>query len=314
MNNSAMRSELLNIYTYLKYLSDTIDNLLEETPTEYIYQAAWLSKCLNLEEILTAFQNQMINKREKLNLVLQKALKELDTDVDTKIQINSIDKINNCESTKDISRGNFNELSIKNRLDQLSFKINTLDTNLVLFEQQLQESKNITEFTSNNCVDKMENIQNRIFTYFTNDLKGQLFDEMKKFKDKTALGQQDFISSAESRLEAVISSMQQAVANAINELAINELKIKKKRGNKKSKIEEKSDKKGDNEPPNNKLPKWINYIDEVKKKMEEKGWSSHEVAERANINFSSFRKFQRKNPQLTTEIVNKILKLFEINY
>ena len=48
--------------------------------------------------------------------------------------------------------------------------------------------------------------------------------------------------------------------------------------------------------------------------MEEKGWSSHEVAERANINFSSFRKFQRKNPQLTTEIVNKILKLFEINY
>ena len=196
-----------------------------------------------------------------------------------------------------------------NRLDQLSFKINTLDTNLVLFEQQLQESKNITEFTSNNCVDKMENIQNRIFTYFTNDLKGQLFDEMKKFKDKTALGQQDFISSAESRLEAFISSMQQAVANAIDEL-----KIKKKRGNKKSKIEEKSDKKGDNEPPNNKLPKWINYIDEVKKKMEEKGWSSHEVAERANINFSSFRKFQRKNPQLTTEIVNKILKLFEINY
>lgn len=314
MNNSAMRNELLNIYTYLKYLSDTIDNLLEETPTEHIYQAAWLSKCLNLEEILTAFQNQMINKREKLNLVLQKALKELDTDVDTKIQINSIDKINNCESTKDISRGNFNELSIKNRLDQLSFKINTLDTNLVLFEQQLQESKNITEITSKNCVDNMQNIQNRIFTYFTNDLKGQLFDEMKKFKDKTALGQQDFISSAQSRLEAVISSMQQAVAYAINELAINELKIKKKRGNKKSKIEEKSDKKGDNEPPNNKPPKWINYIDEVKQKMEEKGWSSHEVAERANINFSSFRKFQRKNPQLTTEIVNKILKLFEINY
>ena len=112
MNNSAMRNELLNIYTYLKYLSDTIDNLLEETPTEYIYQAAWLSKCLNLEEVLTIFQNQFINKREKFNLVLQKALKELDTDVDAKIQINSIDKINNCESTKDIA--------IINRLDQLS--------------------------------------------------------------------------------------------------------------------------------------------------------------------------------------------------
>lgn len=309
MNNSAMRSELLNIYTYLKYLSDTIDNLLEETPTEYIYQAAWLSKCLNLEEILTAFQNQMINKREKLNLVLQKALKELDTDVDTKIQINSIDKINNCETTKDISRANFNELSIKDRLDQLSFKINTLETNLVLFEYQLQESSKAMKFNHKECIAQVEKFKSVVHNYTTQTLKNELFDEMKKFKDKTELRQQEFISSAESRLEAVISSMQQAVANAIDEL-----KIKKKRGNKKSKIEEKSDKKGDNDPPNNKPPKWINYIDEVKQKMEEKGWSSHEVAERANINFSSFRKFQRKNPQLTTEIVNKILKLFEINY
>ena len=46
MNNSAMRSELLNIYTYLKYLSDTIDNLLDETPTEHMYQVAWLSKSI----------------------------------------------------------------------------------------------------------------------------------------------------------------------------------------------------------------------------------------------------------------------------
>jgi ribosome-binding protein aMBF1 (putative translation factor) len=294
MNNSAMRNELLNIYTYLKYLSDTIDNLLEETPTEYIYQAAWLSKCLNLEEVLTIFQNQFINKREKFNLVLQKALKELDTDVDAKIQINSIDKINNCESTKDIA--------IINRLDQLSFKINAIDTDLVNLEYQLLQNSKITEDSTKECIAKVQSFEKALYNYLTQTLKSELFDEMNKFKDKI-----------ESRQEAVISSLQQAVANAIDELEKRQKKGNKK-GDKKSKIEEKSDKKSDNEPPNNKLPKWINYIDEVKKKMEEKGWSSHEVAERADINFSSFRKFQRKNPQLTIEIVNKILKLFEINY
>ena len=81
-----MRAELLNIQTYLKYLLDTINKLLEEAPDEHMYQAAWLSKCLNLEEILIIFQNQFINKREKFNLVLVKTLQELNSDIDTKIQ------------------------------------------------------------------------------------------------------------------------------------------------------------------------------------------------------------------------------------
>lgn len=81
-----MRTELLNIQTYLKYLLDTVNKLLAETPDEHMYQAAWLSKCLNLEEILIIFQNQFINKREKFNLVLVKTLKELNSDIDTKMQ------------------------------------------------------------------------------------------------------------------------------------------------------------------------------------------------------------------------------------
>jgi ribosome-associated translation inhibitor RaiA len=311
MNNSAMRSELLNIYTYLKYLSDTIDNLLDETPTEHMYQVAWLSKCLNLEEVLTIFQNQFINKREKFNLVLQKALKELDTDVDAKIQINSIDKINNCENTKDIS--------IMNRLDQLSFKINTLETNLVNFEHQLQENSKITEHTTKECIAKVEKFERVLYDYLTQTLKSELFDEMNKFKDKIESRQEAVISSmqqAVANAEAVISSMQQAVANAIDELEKRQKKGNKK-GDKKSKIEEKSDKKGDIEKKDNetpKSPKWINYIDEAKQKMQEKGWSEHEVAELAKINFNSFRKFQRKDPKLTNGVVNKILKLFDINY
>jgi hypothetical protein len=81
-----MRTELLNIYTYLKYLLDTVNKLLEENPAEHMYQAAWLSKCLNLEEILIIFQNQFISKREKFNLVLDNTLKELNSDIDTKIK------------------------------------------------------------------------------------------------------------------------------------------------------------------------------------------------------------------------------------
>jgi hypothetical protein len=278
MNNSAMRSELLNIYTYLKYLSDTIDNLLDETPTEHIYQAAWLSKCLNLEEILTIFQNQFINKREKFNLVLQKALKELDTDVDAKIQTNSLEEASIREHTKDLANAT------------IVSSVNVLDNMFSTLEEDLQKKFEITEAA--------------IISH------GKEIHEIKNYL------QQELIPAV-IKLNSLISQETTTQPSQVKEQEEREEEYKKAlfiiNEGKKDK-ENQVTIKGITKEKDNKPPKWINYIDEVKQKMQEKGWSEHEVAELAKINFNSFRKFQRKDPKLTNGVVNKILKLFDINY
>jgi hypothetical protein len=278
MNNNAMRSELLNIYTYLKYLSNTIDNLLNETPTEHIYQAAWLSKCLNLEEILTIFQNQFINKREKFNLVLQKALKELDTDVDAKIQTNSLEEASIREHTKDLANAT------------IVSSVNVLDNMFSTLEEDLQKKFEITEAA--------------IISH------GKEIHEIKNYL------QQELIPAV-IKLNSLISQETTTQPSQVKEQEEREEEYKKAlfiiNEGKKDK-ENQVTIKGITKEKDNKPPKWINYIDEVKQKMQEKGWSEHEVAELAKINFNSFRKFQRKDPKLTNGVVNKILKLFDINY
>jgi len=278
MNNNAMRSELLNIYTYLKYLSNTIDNLLNETPTEHIYQVAWLSKCLNLEEILTIFQNQFINKREKFNLVLQKALKELDTDVDAKIQTNSLEEASIREHTKDLANAT------------IVSSVNVLDNMFSTLEEDLQKKFEITEAA--------------IISH------GKEIHEIKNYL------QQELIPAV-IKLNSLISQETTTQPSQVKEQEEREEEYKKAlfiiNEGKKDK-ENQVTIKGITKEKDNKPPKWINYIDEVKQKMQEKGWSEHEVAELAKINFNSFRKFQRKDPKLTNGVVNKILKLFDINY
>jgi hypothetical protein len=278
MNNNAMRSELLNIYTYLKYLSNTIDNLLNETPTEHIYQAAWLSKCLNLEEILTIFQNQFINKREKFNLVLQKALKELDIDVDAKIQTNSLEEASIREHTKDLANAT------------IVSSVNVLDNMFSTLEEDLQKKFEITEAA--------------IISH------GKEIHEIKNYL------QQELIPAV-IKLNSLISQETTTQPSQVKEQEEREEEYKKAlfiiNEGKKDK-ENQVTIKGITKEKDNKPPKWINYIDEVKQKMQEKGWSEHEVAELAKINFNSFRKFQRKDPKLTNGVVNKILKLFDINY
>jgi hypothetical protein len=258
MNDNIIRTELLNIYTYLKYLADTIDNLLNEQPTEYIYQTAWLSKCLNLEEILTIFQNQIINKREKLTLVLDKALKELNNDVDTKIQTTFLEKIGINEGTKDVA---------------IMSHVNALSNGLGIIKNDFEK--------------KLEVNLNTILAH------GKEIHEIKNYL------QQELIPAI-IKLNSVISQ----------ETITQPLQIKEEKEDKESQTTIK----GITKENNNKIPKWINYIDEVKQKMKEKGWSEHEVSERAKINFNSFRKFQKKNPKLTNKVVDKILKLFDITY
>jgi hypothetical protein len=286
MNNSAMRSELLNIYTYLKYLSDTIDNLLNETPTEHIYQAAWLSKCLNLEEVLTIFQNQFINKREKFNLVLDKALKELNNDIDTKIQTTSLEK-NNIRDTSIISH------------------VNALGNGLAFVKEDLQKKFEITEAAIISYGNEIKEIKNYIqqelipiILEHNQILTSSTFEEVrqdilsKSEEDNVMYEPQNFTQEQEEEYKQVLFK--------INE----NKKDKKAQAIIKSIIKKNKDK----------IPKWINYIDEVEQKMQERGWSPHEVAELAKINFSSFRKFQKKDSKLTNGVVNKILKLFDINY
>lgn len=123
VNLKPMRTELSNIHIYLKYLSDTVNNLLQETPAEHMYQAAWLSKCLNLEEILIIFQNQFINKREKFNLVLDKTLKELNSDIDIKMQTIDTDPQTNLIEAND------NETTILK--EHLQKKIEIIDTAMI---------------------------------------------------------------------------------------------------------------------------------------------------------------------------------------
>jgi hypothetical protein len=278
MNNNAMRSELLNIYTYLKYLSNTIDNLLNETPTEHIYQAAWLSKCLNLEEILTIFQNQFINKREKFNLVLQKALKELDTDVDAKIQTNSLEEASIREHTKDLANAT------------IVSSVNVLDNMFSTLEEDLQKKFEITEAAIISHGKEIHEIKNY--------LQQELIPAVIKLN--SLISQETTTQPSQDKEQEEREEENKKALFIINE-------------GKKDK-ENQVTIKGITKEKDNKPPKWINYIDEVKQKMQEKGWSEHEVAELAKINFNSFRKFQRKDPKLTNGVVNKILKLFDINY
>lgn len=282
MNNNAVRTELLNIYTYLDYLLQTVDKLLEETPTDTaknIYQAAWLSKCLNLQEILTIFQNQIINKREKFNLVLDKALKELNNDVDTKIQTNSLEKASIREHTKDLANAT------------IVSSVNALDTMFSTLEEDLQKKFEITEAA--------------IISH------GKEIHEIKNYL------QQELIPAV-IKLNSLISQETTTQPSQVKEQEEGEEEYKflediiYNKGKKDK--ESQATIKGITKEKDNKPPKWINYIDEVKQKMKGKGWSEHEVSERAKINFNSFRKFQRKDPKLTNGVVNKILKLFEINY
>jgi hypoxanthine phosphoribosyltransferase len=280
MNNNAVRTELLNIYTYLDYLLQTVDKLLEETPTDTaknIYQAAWLSKCLNLQEILTIFQNQIINKREKFNLVLDKALKELNNDVDTKIQTNSLEEASIREHTKDLANAT------------IVSSVNALDNMFSTLEEDLQKKFEITEAAIISHGKEIHEIKN----YLQQELIPAVIKLNSLISQETTQPSQ--VKEQEEREEEYKKAL----------FIINEGKKDK---------ENQVTIKGITKEKDNKPPKWINYIDEVKQKMKGKGWSEHEVSERAKINFNSFRKFQRKDPKLTNGVVNKILKLFEINY
>lgn len=138
MNNSVVRAELLNIHTYLKYFLDTIDNLLKEVPTEHIYQAAFLSKCLNLEEIFVIFQNQFLNKREKFFSVLGKTLEELNNEVDTKIQTVSAEESNTNEESKNIKIMHCGNIHVMDYVE-------VFNDELIIVKDDLQKKFEITE-------------------------------------------------------------------------------------------------------------------------------------------------------------------------
>ncbi len=234
-----MRTELSNIHTYLKYLLDTVNKLLEETPTEHMYQAAWLSKCLNLEEILIIFQNQFISKREKFNLVLDKTLQELNKEIDTKMQT----------------------IDTKTQTNLPEFNVNHIE--FTALKEDLQK--------------RFEIVDNKHMTLI-NDL-------IKRF---------GIIETAIINLNTEV----QAISTRLQELANEKQMLAKQEEDTSTPL---------------KTPKgWSIHVDEVKQKMKEKGWSEHEVCDRAKINFNSFRKFQKKDPKLSNVVVNKILQLFNI--
>jgi hypothetical protein len=280
MNNSAIRAELLNMHTYLKYLLDTIDNLLKEIPTEHIYQAALLSKCLNLEEILFTFQNQFINNREKFNLALDKALKELNNDVDTKIQTISSENSNTNEESKNINIINY---------------VNALNNDLVIIKEDLQKKFEITE--------------NAIISH------GMEIHEMKKYIQQDLIPAVIRLNSLLPQ-EPVSESTSTQIKEQVPfiEIPLESLLDKNFFDEQPEQIESDIQYDIESTSTNKKIPKWFVHIDEVKRKMKEKKWNEHEVSEFAKINFNSFRKFQKKDPKLTNGVVNKILKLFDITY
>ncbi len=259
MINTAVRTELVSFHTYLKYLLETVDNLLDEVPTENIYEAAWLSKCLNLEEILTIFQNQFFNKREKLNLVLDRAIKALNNDVDTKIKTTSLEENSAFEEARD---------------NAIMGHVNALGNSLTTVNEEIQKKLEITETAIKSYGNEMLEIRN----YLQNELIPTVLKCTQILNPQV---------SQDAAPEIFETDDQKKMPEPISILEITE--------------------------ENKKIPEWIEYVDQVKQKMEENKLSAHEISEYIKINFNSFRKFQKKDPTLSKTALNKILRFFEIN-